>query len=62
MKNVTKVNVYHDSNDNWFFAAWCGSEYDCNNSIDNATNQSEAVAWAKTQFPNAEVKVVEPVK
>lgn len=61
MSQVTKVNVYCDAENNWYFAIWCGEEYDTNGQIDDVESADEAIAWAESQWPNATVKEVESV-
>lgn len=56
---VTKCNVYRGADDNWYFAIWCGDEYDTNGVIDDAETEREAVEWAESQWPSAVVRVVD---
>lgn len=61
MSQVTSVNVWCESDDLWYFAAWCGDEYDSNGRVglpDDSTAE-DAIAWAQLQFPTASVRVVE---
>lgn len=57
---VTKVNVWCDDNDLWYYAAWCGEEHDHNGQcdLDDTATARDAIAWAQSQFPDAVVREV----
>lgn len=56
---ISRVNVYRDSTGSWYFAAWCGEEFDCTHQIDDAESESEAIAWVKGRWPLATIKRIE---
>lgn len=60
-KQISRVNVYSDSTGAWYFAAWCGEEFDCAYKIDDAESESEAIAWVKGRWPLATVERVEDI-
>lgn len=55
------VNIYSDGENNWYFALWCGGEYDTNGQIDDVESADEAIAWASSQWPGATVQQVAAV-
>lgn len=60
-REVTRVNVWSEEMDDgsgeaWFFAAWCGDEYEANDDVPRDVD--DPVAWAEENWPNATVTEV----
>lgn len=60
MADITRVNVWCDSDDLWYYAAWCGEEHGGNGQceLDDTATADEAIAWAQSQWPQAIVREV----
>lgn len=53
---MVKVNVWEE-NGAWFFALWVDGEYDCNGDVPGDVD--DAVAWAQSQWPDADVSEID---
>jgi hypothetical protein len=61
-RDIDVVNVFHDADGHWYYSAWVGNTHNHNDSLEFDTFTADAaIAEAKAYFPNADVRVVEPV-
>ncbi len=56
--DMTRVNIYRSAGV-WCYALWIDGEYDSSYEIDDVESESEAIAWAAAQWPDATIRVVE---
>jgi len=59
-QEITRVNIWCDSDDLWYYAAWSGDEHDHNGQcdLDETATARDAIAWAQSQFSDAVVSDV----